>query len=53
MSKDYMFGDNEFVVNSSTRIDSNLHKQHNALTFHKVRQAITAGFTAYYHVLSQ
>jgi hypothetical protein len=53
MSKDYMFGDNESVVNSSTRIDAKLHKQHNALAFHKVREAIAAGFTAYYHVPSQ
>ena len=53
MSKDYMFGDNESVVNSSTRIDAKLHKRHNALAFHKVREAIAAGFTAYYHVPSQ
>jgi len=53
MSKDYMFGDNESVVNSSTRIDAKLHKRHNALSFHKVIEAIAAGFTAYYHVPSQ
>jgi hypothetical protein len=54
MSKDYMFGDNESIVNSSTtRIDAKLHKRHNALAFHKVREAIGAGFTAYYHVPSQ
>jgi hypothetical protein len=44
-----MFGDNESVVNSSTWIDAKLHKRHNALAFHKVREAIAAGFTAYYH----
>jgi hypothetical protein len=53
MSKDYMFGDNESIVNSSTMIDDKLHKRHNALAFHKVREAIAAGFTAYYHILSQ
>jgi hypothetical protein len=53
MSKDYMFGDNESVVNSSTRTDAKLHKRHNALAFHKVREAIAAGFTACYHVPSQ
>jgi hypothetical protein len=53
MSKDYMFGDNESVVNSSTRIDAKLHMRFNALVFHKVREAIAAGFTAYYHVPSQ
>jgi hypothetical protein len=53
VGKDYMFGDNESVVNSSTRIDSKLHKRHNALSYHKVREAIAAGFTAYYHVASE
>jgi len=53
IGKDYMFGDNESVVNSSTRIDSKLHKRHNALSYHKVREAIAAGFTAYYHVASE
>ena len=51
--KDYMFGDNESVVNSSTRIDAKLHKRHNALSFHKVREAVAAGFVAYYHVASK
>jgi hypothetical protein len=52
MPNDYMLGDNESVVNSSTRIDAKLHKRHNALSFHKVREAIAAGFTASYHVPS-
>ena len=48
-----MFGDNESVVNSSAQIDARLHKRHNALSFHRVREAIAAGFIAYYHVPSR
>jgi hypothetical protein len=33
-SKDVMFRDNELVVISSMRLDTKLHKQHNALSFH-------------------
>jgi hypothetical protein len=45
-----MFGDNEAVVNSSTRFDAKLHKRHNALSFHKVREAIASKVLAYYHL---
>ena len=38
-----MFGDNESVVNSSMKIDAKLHKHHNALSFHRVRESIAAG----------
>jgi hypothetical protein len=51
--RDYMFGDNESVVNSSMRIDSKLHKRHNALSYHKVREAIAAGYISYHHVPSR
>jgi len=33
--KSYLFGDNEVVINSSTRPHSKLHKRHNALSFHQ------------------
>ena len=36
----YMFGDNESVVKSSTIPHSTLSKQHNALLYHRVREAI-------------
>jgi hypothetical protein len=49
-SHDIVFGDNESVVNSSMRIDAKLHKRHNMLCFHRVRQAIASGFIKYYHV---
>jgi hypothetical protein len=40
----YMFGDNELVINSSTQPHSKLHKRHNALSFHRVREAIASGY---------
>jgi hypothetical protein len=48
--EDVMFGDNESVVNSSMRLDAKLHKRHNALSFHRVRKAIAAGYIQYFHV---
>ena len=43
MGSSYMFGDNESVVNTSMKIDAKLHKRHNALSFHRVRESIAAG----------
>ena len=40
--KSRMFGDNESVVNSSTALHAKLHKRHNALSFHRVREAIAS-----------
>ena len=34
-----MFGENELVVNSLTRIHAKLHKQHTVLSFHRVYEA--------------
>ena len=41
-SKAYMFGDNKSVVTSSTVPHSLLSKRHNILSYHRVREAITA-----------
>jgi hypothetical protein len=49
----YMFGDNEAVVNSSTRFDAKLHKRHSALSFHRVREAIAARVVRYYHLAGE
>jgi hypothetical protein len=49
-SRDVIFGDNESVVNSSMRLDAKLHKRHNMISFHRVREAIAAGFVQYFHV---
>ena len=43
----YMFGDNKSVVNSSSRPHAKLHKRHNALSFHCVREAITSKFISF------
>ena len=45
--KSYMFGDNESVVNSSVRPHAKLHKRHNALSFHRVREAVAAKFVVF------
>ena len=39
-----MFGDNESVINSSTDIYAKLHKRHNILSFHRVREAIASKY---------
>jgi hypothetical protein len=48
--RDVVFGDNESVVNSSMRLDAKLHKRHNALSFHRVREAIAARYIQYFHM---
>jgi hypothetical protein len=49
-SGDVMFRDNESVFNSSMRLDAKLHKRHNALSFHHVQEAISAGYIQYFHM---
>ena len=49
----YMFGDNESVVNASSMPQGKLHKRHNALAYHRTREAIAAGIVRYYHVKSE
>ena len=39
----FMFGDNESVVNSASIPHAKLHKCHIALSFHRVREDISAG----------
>jgi hypothetical protein len=41
--KSYMFGDNQSVVDSSMQVNAKLHKRHNILSFHRVREAIASG----------
>jgi hypothetical protein len=38
----YLFGDNQSVFLSSTLLQSSLKKRHNALSYHRVREAIAA-----------
>ena len=46
----YMFGDNMSVVMSANIPQSSLKKQHNALAYHKVREAHAAGILNFYHI---
>jgi hypothetical protein len=42
-----MFGDNKTVVDSATKIHTKLHKRHTALSFHRFREAMAAGFIGF------
>ena len=46
----YMFGDNKTVVDSSTIPHVKLHKHHNALSFHRSREAVAAKFVTMHHL---
>jgi hypothetical protein len=45
-----MFGDNETVVNTASTPHGKLHKRHNALAFHRVREAIAARVIRFGHI---
>jgi hypothetical protein len=45
-----MFGDNESVVGSSTRVHAKLHKRHTALSFHRVREAVASKYVDFIHI---
>ena len=45
-----MFGDNESVVNSSKNLYSKLTKHHNALSYHRVCEAIASGFVKFSYI---
>ena len=42
VEKSYMFSDNDSVINSSNYLFAKLHKKHNILSFHWVREAIAS-----------
>ena len=46
----YLFGDNQSVVTSSTLPHSGLNKRHNALSYHRVREAIAAKILRFFHI---
>jgi hypothetical protein len=48
--KAYMFGDNQSVITSSTLPHSKLSKRHNALSYHRVREAIAAKIINFVHI---
>ena len=45
--RSYMFGDNKSVVDSSSQIYAKLHKRHNMLSFHRVREAVASGMVTF------
>jgi len=47
----FMFGDNGSVVNTASVPHSKLHKRHNALSYHRTREAIAAGITRFHHIV--
>ncbi|KAL7562633.1 hypothetical protein ACA910_002534 [Epithemia clementina (nom. ined.)] len=48
-----MFGDNKSVVTSGTLPHSILNKRHNALAYHRVREAIAAKIILFYWIESK
>jgi hypothetical protein len=48
--KNYMFGDNKSVVDSSMGLHVKLHKRHTTLSFHSVREAIASGIVGFYFI---
>ena len=49
--RSWMFGDNESVVNSSSKPDAKLHKRHVALSFHRVREAVASDMLSFLHIV--
>jgi hypothetical protein len=49
----WMFGDNRSVITSSTIPASKLNKRHNALSYHKVREAVCAGVLNFVYLESK
>ena len=49
----YLFGDNESVVNSSSITQAKLNKRHNALSYHRTREAIASGMLRFHYVQSE
>jgi hypothetical protein len=46
----WIFGDNQSVITSSTIPHSNLNKRHNALSYHRVREVISANILYIIHI---
>jgi len=45
-----LFGDNKSVVDSSMIPHHKLNKRHNALSFHRVREAVASGMLRFFHI---
>jgi hypothetical protein len=51
--KSYVFGDNKTVINTSLTPHAKLHKRHNALSFHCVREAAMSKYVTIFHLLGK
>ena len=49
-AKSVMFGDNQSVITSSTLPHSKLAKRHNALAYHRVREAIASVIVDFHEI---
>ncbi len=49
----WMFGDNDSVITSSTIPHSTLSKRWNALSYHRVREAVAAGYVRFHYLSSK
>jgi hypothetical protein len=48
--KSYVFGDNKTVINASLTPHAKLHKRHNALSFHRVQEAVPSKYVTIFHL---
>ena len=48
--KSYLFGDNSSVITNSTLPHSQLGKRHQALSYHKVREAVASNMVSFHHI---
>jgi hypothetical protein len=48
--KNFMFGDNKSVVDSSMELHAKFHKHHTMLSFHHVREAIVSGIMGFHFI---
>ena len=51
--KSYIFGDNQTIINASSTPHAKLHKRHNALSFHHVREAVASKYVTIFHLPGQ
>ena len=45
-----VFGDNETCINTASVPHSKLHERHNALSYHRTREAVAAGITRLHYI---
>jgi hypothetical protein len=48
--KNFMFGNNKSVIDSSMEVHAKLHKCHTMLSFHHVREAIVSGLVGFHFI---